>query len=574
MFCSQSDDGSSRSDSHMPISNGISIPSGDSGPGDNSSDDDDDPDNDPDPTDPEYTLSDDESSEEEPFSKNSVPVPLLKEVAKIEASYRICEELLKVGVKITDDVPQHSLSKASLWSKIVKIRHDKRTNLMEELTSSNGQIVVQFDGKTCHKLNQRHVGREERLIVLCHTERYDVPLGFFILDSHSGLDCARKVADAITMNELENKIVGVVCDTENVNTGIHNGAVHLLENMLDREVLRLMCRHHVFEIVLKDVFISIFGASTGSKDTTFQFLNENWESIKRYRFIYEPVNEEELSPMLQRLSENSKHILSRHTAYFRNDYAELIDLSLKFLGVNTGKDFHVPGATNNARWMFRAIYALKTFLFRDHFDFDQDFLRKVQRFCMFVTLIYVKFWNQCSNAVDAPYNDIQFLKEIDAYKQVDSAIAEVACTVIKRHLWYLSDELIVLALLSSKVSVNDKNEMRTILNHNVGRRTQNSLRHTDEIRDLQNLQLRSFISERSFFLFDLLEINVNFLLEDANDWEDIESYRVANEKVTKLITVVNDGAERALQIEAQAIDEQRVQSETRLQDFIVSSYDG
>lgn len=542
---------------------------------DGGSDPEDDPDDDP--SDSDYVPSDSEPSDDEcrTVSKNSVPESLLKEVAKSKASYRICEKLLKVGVKITDGIPQHySLSKTSLWSKITKIRHDERTNHLEKLASSRGQIVIQFDGKRCHKLNARHLGREERLVVLCHTDQCDIPLGFLKLDSHTGYDCAVKLMESIRMNGLENRVIGVCCDTENVNTGAENGAVHLLENMLNIELLRLSCRHHVFEIVLKAVFVYLFGGTTGSEDTTFDFLRENWETIKRNNFEYAPVFDELLSPFLRRLSQTAINLLSCHTKYFRNDYSELIDLSLKFLGVNTDKCFHVPGATNNARWMFRAIYALKSFLFRDLLDLDDDFFQSLQRFCLFVTLIYVKFWNQCSNSTDAPYNDLQFLKELDAYKQFDPEIAEVACTAMKRHLWYLSDELIVLALFSEKVSAEDKNEMRLLLNEEYEERTQNSLRYTDEIRGVQNLQLHSFISDRSSYLFNLLEIDTNFLYEDSNDWADIGSYQAASKKVNKLITVVNDSAERAIQLGSKLIDEQRVQSEMRLQDFFVSSYDG
>lgn len=539
----------------------------------------DDPDPNDDPTDPEYIPSDSEPSDDdsETLPKCSVPEFLLKEVAQSKASYRVSEKLLKVGVKINDGNPhRYPLSKTSIWSKVARIRRETSAKHLEKLTSYRGQIVVQFDGKACHKLNARHLGREERLIIVCHTEQCDIPLGFFILDSHTGHDCATKVANSIRINDLENNIIGVGCDTENVNTGIHNGAVHLLENMLEKELLHLMCRHHIFEVMLKDVFISLFGGTTGSRVTTFQFLNDNWETIKQTGFAYVPVSEEELMPpILQRLSEDAKHSLSRHHTYFRNDYSELIDLSLKFLGVNTRKNFHVPGATNNARWMFRAIYSLKSFLFRDQLELDDDFVHLLQRFCMFVALIYVKFWNRCSHSIDAAFNDIQLLNEIDAYKQVDPQISDVASTAMKRHLWYLSDELIVLSLFSSKVSAAAKNAICARLDHNnVGERTRNSRRHTDEIRSIPNLELQSFVSERSFFLLDVLAIDTSFLLENANDWEHMESYRLAAEKIGKMITCVNDSAERGLQLGAKAIDEQRVQSEERLQDFVISSYDG
>lgn len=485
----------------------------------------------------------------------------------------MCESLLKVGVKISNGIPEHySLSKTSLWSKIVNIRQNQKTDHIQKLASNSGQIVIQFDGKRCHKLNARHLGQEERLVVLCHTEQCDIPLGFVKLDSHSGYECARKIKELIETNGLEYKIVGAVCDTENVNTGTENGAVRLLEDMLNIDLLHLLCRHHMFEIVLKDVFVLIFGATTGSEITTFQFLKENWEFIKRNRYEYEPVTLH--SSFLNRISSSARGVLTNHAKCFRNDYAELIDLSLKFLGVNTGKSFHVPGATNNARWMFRAIYALKAFLFRAHIDLNHDFVESLQRFCMFVALIYVKFWDQCSNAADAPFNDIQFLKELDAYKQVDPEVAEAASVALKRHLWYLGDEMITLALFSTKVSADDKNEMRLLLNEEYGERSHNSIRYTDAIPDIQNLRLHSFISDRSSFLLNLLQIDMSFLSEDAHYWENNESYLTARDKVNKLITVVNDGAERAIQLGAKLITEQKIQTEARLQDFIVSSYNG
>lgn len=369
--------------------------------------------------------------------------------------------------------------------------------------------------------------------------------------------------ELIRTNGLQTRIVGVVSDTENVNTGVDNGAIRCLENTLNIELLHLLCRHHVFEIVLKDVFTSIFGGTTGSGITTFNCLNENWKTIEQNQFQYMPLSNEHLSPFLKGITVNARNILKRHVKYFRNDYAELIDLSLKFLDVNTEKNFQVPGATNNARWMFRAIYALKCYLFRDYFDFHRDFLRSLRRFCLFISIIYVKFWNQSSNATDAPFNDLEFLKELDSYAVVDPEIAKIASTAMKRHLWYLSDELTPLALFSSKVSAEDKNEMRAVLVHDHGERTANSLRYTDEIRDVQNQKLHSFISDRSCYLLNRLEINTDFLHEDSIDWENNESYRAARDKVNRLIIVVNDSAERGIQMGTKLIDEQRIQSEER-----------
>lgn len=247
------------------------------------------------------------------------------------------------------------------------------------------------------------------------------------------------------------------------------------------------------------------------------------------------------------------------------------DLVLKFLGEQTGKPFKVPGATNNARWMARGIYALKTYLFRQHLQLEPNFLNSLERFCMFVALIYAKHWNRSPIAVDAPFNDLKLMKELHAYGRIDAEIARVALGVHKRHLWYLSDELVVLSLFSDKVSTDDKSTMAILMLRVTTHRTENSIKHTTEIDDIQNAELHNFLSARSFFFFEHLGLSTEFLDVDPNDWNDIESFRQAEKTVLDLITVVNDSAERAVQLGANIISNQRVRSESRLQDLIVSN---
>ncbi len=49
----------------------------------------------------------------------------------------------------------------------------------------------------------------------------------------------------------------------------------------------------------------------------------------------------------------------------RDDYRELLELTMIFLGgiPKNGISFHIPGAVSHARWMSKAIYAFKIFLF-------------------------------------------------------------------------------------------------------------------------------------------------------------------------------------------------------------------
>lgn len=525
-------------------------------------------------SDPDY-YPDEDDADHSPKGKKPIPNCLLAQVSQTKGSYRLCQDLLRLGVQISGANPDdYQLSKSNIWGEITNLRSSQKNHLLSALSTSDYKIVVQFDGKSYQKLNERHIGIDERIIVLCHTQKGDIPLGLLVVDTHSGYDCAITVSNAIKKNNLKNRIVGMVCDTENVNTGWSNGACVEIERQLETSLLHIMCRHHVFEVILKDVFVTVFGRTSGPAVTTFDILNENWAYIKRSKFAHATMEYEEMiTPIVNQFYEDAKNIIGIHANnhHFRNDYAELNDLVLKFLGINTNKPFRVPGATNNARWMCRAIYALKTYLFRQHLDLDPVFVNSLERFCMFVALIYTKFWNQSPNAADASFNDLQLMKELNVYRQIDDDIAESALVAIQRHLWYLSDELITLSLFSEKVSNDEKDLMVLLMIQTVAPRTENSIKYNGVIDDIQTLELHQFVSRRSYFLFDILEINTEFLSYDADTWNECDSYQKAKQMIRDLIVVVNDGAERALQLGAKIISNQKVRTEERLQNFIISA---
>lgn len=548
---------------------GDSIFSGDSG---DDSDSDPNPDPNPDP-DSDYDPSEDER-DLSPQRKQPIPDELLKQISETKGSYRLCEDLVKIGVQVYGADPnQFSLSKTTIWKQITDLRSRQKNQLLTSLSASGKKIIIQFDGKSYKRLNERHVGAQERIIVLCHTEKNDIPLGLFPVESHSGVDCATEILKAIDVNNLNDQVVGVACDTENVNTGRSFGVCKYMENEMKKKLLHLMCRHHVFEVVLKSVFESIFGKPSGPSVTTFDILKVYWDDIKTSGFAFASIDHEKLQGQtMKTFADEALNTITDHSKHLRNDYAELNDLGLKFLGVATGNTFKVPGATTNARWMCRAIYALKLYLFRDHVELRTEFVASLERFCLFISLLYLKYWNQSSNTTDAPFNDLQFLKELDLYARIDKPVSDVAIKSFTRHLWYLSDELILLSLFSNKVSAREKMNMCEVIEYQVGDRTQNSIKYSDEIENIQEMELHQFISKRSLFLLHQLHIDITFVADDPADWNESETYRAAQRKIHDLIVVVNDSAERAIHLGINLIDGQRVQTEARLQDFIVSAY--
>lgn len=163
------------------------------------------------------------------------------------------------------------------------------------------------------------------------------------------------------------------------------------------------------------------------------------------------------------------------------------------------------------------------------------------------------------------------MKELDRFKLIDHDIANVAMNTFQRHLWYLSDELILLSLFSNKVPDEQKFEICQELLRQVGDRTINSIQYTQPLDNIQNLRLVDFISPRSWFFIQILDINAIFMEEDPYNWNELQVYQIEQKKVNDLIAVTNDSSERALKLGSQIIDEQRVRTEARLQDYIVNS---
>ena len=81
---------------------------------------------------------------------------------------------------------------------------------------------------------------------------------------------------------------------------------------------------------------------------------------------------------------------------------------------------------------------------------------KIRAFAIFITHIYVKWWLTCEKTVDAAWNDLTLYHHLQAYKAVDEGIAASVIKAIERHRWYLTVEMLLLALFSSKLKYDDK----------------------------------------------------------------------------------------------------------------------
>ena len=105
----------------------------------------------------------------------------------------------------------------------------------------------------------------------------------------------------------------------------------------------------------------------------------------------------------------------------------------------------------------------------------------------------------CSKAKDAPVNDLSLCQNLMFYMEINQNIADSAMDAFKRHSWYLSEELVGLAIFSDLVDplIQDKmiSNIQKLSNQNYSRaqKLQNANLVT------KNLSLDKFIAQQQQF---------------------------------------------------------------------------
>lgn len=240
----------------------------------------------------------------------------------------------------------------------------------------------------------------------------------------------------------------------------------------------------------------------------------------------------------------------------RDDYLEFIKLSLIFLGKVAPQEvsFHVPGAYHHARWMSKAIYCLKIFIFKDQFSMSEEELTSIRSICLFILNLYVKMWFQAPNAITAPNDDFKFIQQVINYKQIDEGISEKVLGKYLNHLWYLSAEQVCFGLFDRNVSNETKRSMaKKILEHTYeDERSTRIVRpiicYTEAVRLLKAVSLDYFVTDQSVIFFERYKINTDFLMQDpCKHWLENQEYLKLKSFVRGL-RVVNDTAERGVKL--------------------------
>lgn len=451
-------------------------------------------------------------------------------------------------------------------STIHRAREKFRCKISAEIKASFGghdiPFIVHWDGKMMQDFTGSTPGTVDRLPIAVSGKGIQKLLAVPKLQSATGHMIAEAVVEALEEWSIVDKVKGLSFDTTAANTGCKLGACVRIQQRLNKSLLHLACRHHIHELVLAKAYTVILGEDP--KSPKIQLCDEFrafWSHIDQTQFnsavdceatieVVAPFKDVVLSFAFEQLG----------IQHPRDDYKELLELAIIFLGgvPPGGANFKRPGAVHRARWMARAIYSLKMWLFRDQFERDTRVTRsstsrggcnyqdlqwdKIFQFNVFVVKCYLRSWFQSPVAAAAPANDLQLLQDLCSMSP--SNVASAVSSTFGRHLWYLSEIHVALAFFDQTVSIEMKRNMLSAMANHQGSADP---KPRITLPEPTGKTIADFVTTSTTNFFTILNLDTTFLQVDPEMWESSPSYLSAADVVCNL-KVVNDLAERSVSL--------------------------
>lgn len=230
--------------------------------------------------------------------------------------------------------------------------------------------------------------KADRLPVIISQSNNEQLLGVPNLDAGTGENIAEAVFDLLIEWNIIDKVQAISMDATAKNTGRFNGAAVLLEQKVERNLMYLPCRQHIYELVLRPAFELQFPGTSGPNVAIFKRFHTAWKN----KTVYKPGIEDKtiasrLSDVIEDIKEFCKNALKKE--FSRHDYKEFLQLAMLFLGVQQKSPIHAPGAVSHARRAME-IYSLKIYIFRDQFHLTVREEKNIWEVCVFLIHFYRK----------------------------------------------------------------------------------------------------------------------------------------------------------------------------------------
>ena len=441
---------------------------------------------------------------------------------------------------------------------------------------SSKDLTLHFDGKSVKEFTGGQHLEQERIAIIVTSPTLEQPqvLGVPPAESSKGVDQQQVVENVLEEWGLKEHIMALGFDTTASNTGVHAGAVTLLEKYLGRACIWSACQRHIHELHIKHAAEFVFGPTSGPSDKMFKNLRDKWGEVKDNIDYYDltgfdwnkykgTILEEEaklsLNFCLQALSDG---------VFPREDYKELVELTIVWLG-GMGRvakfKFQWPGAFHHARFMSKALYILKMDLLRDQLSFlTPDQKDQISQLARFVGVYFSQWFLKCAIVSSAPYQALLSFKQMIEFSEFDIGLAFTVLDSLFRHTWYLTEQWVIVCLVDDDCPDVEKQAVALALSQTPRADSFSPGKPklpTDFWPETGILpSLDSFVGPKSWLLPHLLGLDsesMEWIQLSVHQWPLISGFRKFSSLVQKL-TIVNDPAERGVKL---------------IQDFVNTSQD-
>ena len=306
-------------------------------------------------------------------------------------------------------------------------RQDSASMIKENFTPPDhsvlywdGKLLADADGDTADRLAVMLSGNTQEC-------RQGKLLGVHGLPSGTAKSQTEECIQLMAEWKVSGTLIGTAWDTTAMNTDHIQGTAVTIEKHLGKKLLYLACRHHSHELIVRDVWEALFGKEQAPHFSDFKRVQDQWHTLDQNQAASSPLSLK--TPWLlakkAEVTDFLLGILSEKGKLPRDDYKEMCQLSLVLLGHTPPSTFGIrkPGAFHKARWMAIILYSSKMMLFNKQLGYSKEKCFLLQRFSLFTSLFYVKHWMSCSLAVEAPGNDLKFIKDMVHYRDhVDTTV--------------------------------------------------------------------------------------------------------------------------------------------------------
>ena len=461
---------------------------------------------------------------------------------------------------------QTNISKTTAWRKGRNERLRKSDNILKDFKCPD-KVVVHWDGKT---LSLRGRIESKRVCVYLsgvEADKVRKLLGIPECCSGKGVDEFELVRDFLMKWKVKNQIIGMVFDTTNSNSGEHTGACQYLEVWVGKPLLWLACWRHIAELHVGVAVKVITGTTKEPGVSLFRRLRDDWYKLDIDLDNLELFDHNSVLPELQK---ELKEVLAwcenelQNNTFPRDDWKEFMELVVVSLGGQVdGFSFKLPGPDHHARWMSKCIYYLKIRLLSRVFTISTDERSQTDQMVEFILLMYTKLWFTSSLASSAARSDLNFMSAVHDYRKVNSKVAWEVLRSAYRHLWYITPQLLPLALTDRELEDSSKEAIARTL-HSTERTALSTGKPTFPVLPFgpaaARLNMASLVSSESWLVLDLLQMTgkQDWLTSPASTWHKSTDFLTLKEFALNLV-VVNDLAERGIHLATDYIN--RVRSE-------------